>query len=125
MAMDVIARGLALSVDAKIGNLPKGKTVMEVISAIEERGYDDSELIERIEILESQNTTINKDLEALKGLLTEDKLDELVTETVEAKTEEVIKNTVSPIALSGNINDLTQDEGDYVVLACGSSDKLA
>ena len=124
MTMDIIARALAATADAKIGDVPQGKTIMDLINSIEVGDYDDTALIARIETLEEEDVSIHKDLEALKSLISEDKLNEMVAVAVDAQIEDAIANTVAPVALSGNINDLTQDEGDYVVLACGSSDEL-
>lgn len=115
MALDITARGLALSVDAKLGEVPKGKTIMELLGAIEVGGYDDTEIKERLAALEAGAEEMDKDLAALQALVGEEVFEENVVE--------IITQTVSPLAISGNVNDLTQDEGDYVTLTCGTSDE--
>lgn len=112
MGKDIIARGIAASVDAKLGEVPAGKTIMDLIST---GGYDDTEIQNRIAELETEAEQINKDLDAIKALVGEGNFEEAITE--------IVVQSVSPLALSGNINDLTQDEGEYVTLTCGTSNE--
>lgn len=104
-------------IDNKIGTLPEGKTVIDLINAIDGggAGYDDTVLVQRIETVENQQLEINKDIDALKSLIG--------STPVSKQIEGAIEN-LAPIAKTGNINDLTQNPNEYVVLSCGSSDGL-
>jgi hypothetical protein len=94
-----------------IGAVPEGKTIIDLINAIEGGtggSYDDTELVNRIEELD-------KDYGALKSLIGETSVAEQITAAIDA---------LAPIAKSGDINDLTQKPNEYVVLSCGNSNEL-
>lgn len=103
-------------IDAKIGVLPEGKTVIDLINSMSGGGgYDDTALVQRIETVENKQTEIDKDYEALKGLIGEIPVSEQISGAIDA---------LAPIAKTGNVNDLTQNPNEYVVLHCGDSDEL-
>ena len=110
------------AIDAKIGPLPEGKSVIDLINAITGGGgtYDDSALVARIEAVEEEQIVINKNYEALKSLIGNTPVAEQIQEALDSFAEE----TLAPIAKTGNINDLTQNPNDYIALYCGDADEL-
>ena len=105
------------SINQKIGELPEGKTVIDLINEIEGGNgfYDDTELVNRIEVVETEQNTLKSDFEALKSLVGDTSVNNQITLAVDA---------LAPIAKTGNINDLTQTQGEYVILTCGTSGEL-
>lgn len=100
-----------------IGEVPQGQTIMGLINSIAGGGgaYDDTKLVERIVAVEEKQTQIDKDYEALKGLIGEKPVSEQINDAID---------NLAPIAKTGNINDLTQNPNEYLTLACGDSDEL-
>lgn len=96
----------------KLGDVPEGKTIMDIINLIEVGGYDDTELRTKIETVEEKQAQIDRDYEALKSLIGEKPVSEQISSAIDA---------LAPIAKTGNINDLTQTAGEYMVFNCGSS----
>lgn len=105
------------AIDAKIGVLPEGKTVIELINSMSGGGgsYDDTALVQRIEAVENKQTAIDQDYEALKSLVGEKPVSEQISDAIDA---------LALVAKTGNINDLTQNPNEYLTLACGDSDEL-
>lgn len=102
-------------IDAKIGVLPEGKTVIDLINSMSGGGYDDTALVQRIETVENKQTEIDQDYEALKSLVGEKPVSEQISDAIDA---------LALVAKTGNINDLTQNPNEYLTLACGDSDEL-
>lgn len=103
-------------INKKIGVLPEGKTLMDVINDIEVSGgaYDDTEIVERISVVEEKQKVIDADFEALKSLIGETSVKTQIDEAIEA---------LPAVAKTGNVNDLIQDPDDYLTLSCGDSDE--
>ena len=99
-------------IESKIGILPEGKTVIDLINEIEVGKYDDSKIVEQINQLQETDVVLNQDLEALKSLIGTTSVKEQIKEAIDK---------LANVAKTGNINDLVQTEGDYVILICGIS----
>lgn len=103
------------AIDAKIGVLPEGKTVIDLINSMSNGGYDDTVLVQRIETVENKQTEIDKNYEALKSLIGTVPVSEQISGAIDS---------LAQIAKTGNINDLIQDPDDFITLTCGDSDDL-
>lgn len=103
------------AINAKIGVLPEGKTVIDLINSMSGGGYDDTVLVQRIETVENKQTETDKNYEVLKSLVGTVPVSEQISGAID---------TLAPIARTGNINDLTQNPNEYLTLACGDSDGL-
>lgn len=103
------------AINAKIGVLPEGKTVIDLINSMSGGGYDDTVLVQRIETVENKQTETDKNYEVLKSLVGTAPVSEQISGAID---------TLAPIARTGNINDLTQNPNEYLTLACGDSDGL-
>lgn len=103
------------AINAKIGALPEGKTVIDLINSMGGGGgYDDTVLVQRIETVENKQTEIDKNYEVLKSLVGETSVQSQISAQIDA---------LAPIAKTGNINDLTQNPNEYITLMCGDSDE--
>lgn len=103
------------AIDAKIGVLPEGKTVIDLINSMSGGGYDDTALVQRIETVENKQTEIDKNYEVLKSLVGTIPVSEQINNAID---------TLAQIAKTGNINDLIQAPNDFLTLTCGDSDDL-
>lgn len=101
------------AINAKLGTVPEGKTIIDLINSMS--GYDDTELVQRVEAIETKQIEINKNYEALKSLIGSAPVSEQISNAIDA---------LAPIAKTGNINDLTQNPDEYVIFACGDADEL-
>lgn len=104
------------AINAVIGVVPEGKTIIDLINSMSGGGgYDDTALVQRVEAVENKQTEIDKNYEALKSLIGSTSVQEQISSAIGA---------LAPVARTGNINDLTQDPDDYIVFSCGDSDDL-
>lgn len=81
MALDNIARGMALAAHAKLGNVPPESTVMEIVHNIEAKGYDDTQITQRITTLETEAGQTQEQIQQINNslpiLVTEEEYQEL------------------------------------------------
>lgn len=105
-----------VALEKKIGAVPEGTTLIDLINAIEGGGggYDDTAITQQLEKLEETVDTLDKDVLALRSLVGNTSVADQITAAID---------TLAPIARTGDINDLTQQPNEYVVLTCGSSDE--
>lgn len=103
------------AINAKIGTLPEGKTIIDLINSMSGSSYDDTALVQRIEAVENKQTENDKNYQALKSLIGETSVQAQISAQIDA---------LAPIARTGNVNDLTQSPNEYLTLTCGDSDEL-